>query len=116
MNQGQDLEQYCQLNPDDPICRQARQAKQMRQPQQSGPPPGAGQVAGQFMGGGESAAGGAGSYVAPAAAMAAFMKWSKDQGLMDTNMEVLGDMGDLPKDMGNRTKDLAAKMKFWEWF
>jgi hypothetical protein len=31
-------------------------------------------------------------------------------------MEVLEDMWQGPKDLGNRTKDMAAKMKFWEWF
>ena len=39
-----------------------------------------------------------------------------DKGLMDTNMEVLQDNTQWTKDLGNRTKDLAAKMKFWEWW
>jgi hypothetical protein len=66
--------------------------------------------------GAESALGSAAGYAGTALAAAAFLKAAKDSGAMDKNMEVLEDMWQGPKDLGNRTKDMAAKMKFWEWF
>jgi hypothetical protein len=106
--------------------RQQSQAQQIRQqPQQQGLPPGAGQVAQQFMGGGEGAAAEGAAAESGMSALqmggtalagAAFLKAAKDSGAMDKNMEVLEDMWQGPKDLGNRTKDLAAKMKFWKWF
>jgi len=107
--------------------RMKEQANQLRQqPQGGGISPG---MAASFIpegdagGTGSTGSEGAGSYVAPALTMAAFIKMAHDEGLIDKNTEVIQDatqgIKGIPEQTGDAMRKLQRGVKRimpWEWF